>query len=118
MAITTRTVTEACEGAREGALVLARASTATKDSVLTRVAALLREHGSSLLPVGVTSVEGTFEAGDAVDVVSDDAPVGKGIVNYSAGELSRIKGMKSAEVQELMPHAAEEVVHRDFFVLS
>ena len=81
-------------------------------------ARVLREHGSSLLPVGVTSVEGTFEAGDAVDVVSDDAPVGKGIVNYSAGELSRIKGMKSAEVQELMPHAAEEVVHRDFFVLS
>ena len=44
--------------------------------------------------------------------------VGKGIVNYSAGELGRIKGMKSSAVQELMPHAAEEAVHRDFFVLA
>ena len=39
-------------------------------------------------------------------------------MNYSAGELAKIKGMKSAAVQELMPHAAEEAVHRDFFVLS
>ena len=49
MAITTRTVTEACEGARDAALVLARASSATKDSVLTRVAALLRERADELL---------------------------------------------------------------------
>ena len=49
---------------------------------------------------------------------ADGEAVGKGIVNYSAGELGRIKGMKSAEVQELMPHAAEEAVHRDHFVLT
>ena len=81
-------------------------------------ARVLRESGSSLLPVGVTAVEGDFEAGDAVDVVCDGSPVGKGIVNYSAGELARIKGMKSADVLELMPHAAEEAVHRDAFVLA
>jgi glutamate 5-kinase len=81
-------------------------------------ARVLREQGSSLLPVGITSVEGDFEAGDAVDVVCDGAPVGKGIVNYSAGELARIRGMKSAEVLDLMPHASEEAVHRDFFVLA
>jgi glutamate 5-kinase len=89
--------------------------TVTVDDGAARV---LRDQGSSLLPVGITAVEGDFEAGDAVEVVCDSEPVGKGIVNYSAGELGRIKGMKSAEVQELMPHAAEEAVHRDFFVLA
>ena len=67
---------------------------------------------------GITGVEGEFEAGDAVDVVCDGERVGKGIVNYSADELGRIKGLKSIAVQELMPHAAEEAVHRDFFVLA
>ena len=81
-------------------------------------ARVLREQGSSLLPVGMTSVDGEFEAGDAVEIVCDGETVGKGIVNYSAGELGHIKGLKSAEVQELMPHAAEEAVHRDFFVLA
>jgi glutamate 5-kinase len=81
-------------------------------------ARVLRERGSSLLPVGITAVEGDFEAGDAVEVVCDGERVGKGIVNYSAGELGKIRGMKSDEVQELMPHAAEEAVHRDFFVLA
>jgi glutamate 5-kinase len=44
--------------------------------------------------------------------------IGKGIVNYSSAEIARIKGMKSASVRELMPHAAEEAVHRDRFVLT
>ena len=81
-------------------------------------ARVLRESGSSLLPVGIVGVEGEFDAGDAVDVVSDEARVGKGIVNYSSAELVRIKGMKSAEVLELLPNASEEAVHRDRFVLG
>ena len=80
-------------------------------------ARVLRESGSSLLPVGITAVEGDFEAGDAVEVAADGTVVGKGIVNYSAGELSRVIGLKSAEVRELLPHAADEVIHRDRFVL-
>src|SRR3954452_10540414 len=52
----------------------------------------LRERGTSLLPVGVVEVEGDFEAGDAVEVRCDGRAVGKGIVNYSADELRRIKG--------------------------
>jgi glutamate 5-kinase len=81
-------------------------------------ARVLRESGSSLLPVGVTAVEGDFDAGDAVDVIGDGELIGKGIVNYSAVELARIKGMKSGEVLELLPHASEEAVHRDHFVLT
>jgi glutamate 5-kinase len=79
---------------------------------------VLREQGRSLLPVGITEVEGEFTAGDAVEVATDGEVVGKGIVNYSAAELGRIKGMKSAEVKKLMPHASEEAVHRDHFVLT
>jgi glutamate 5-kinase len=81
-------------------------------------ARVLRESGSSLLPVGITAVEGEFAAGDAVEVVSDAEVVGKGIVNYSAAELARIKGKRSAEVLAAMPDAAEEAVHRDHFVLT
>jgi glutamate 5-kinase len=84
----------------------------------TGAARVLRDSGSSLLPVGVVGVEGEFDAGDAVEVVAEGDRVGKGIVNYSSAELVRIKGMKSAEVRELLPHASEEAVHRDRFVLS
>jgi glutamate 5-kinase len=81
-------------------------------------ARVLRERGSSLLPVGITGVEGGFAAGDAVEVVCDGKVVGKGIVNYSAAELGRIKGLRSSEVLERLPNAAEEAVHRDHFVLT
>ena len=81
-------------------------------------ARVLRESGSSLLPVGITEVEGEFDAGDAVDVTSDGRTIGKGIVNYSADELRRIKGMRTDKVRELLPHASEEAVHRDYFVLT
>ena len=84
----------------------------------TGAARVLREAGSSLLPVGVTAVEGAFEAGDAIEVVSDGDLVGKGIVNYSSAELTRIKGLKSDAVKQVMPQASEEAVHRDQFVLA
>jgi glutamate 5-kinase len=80
-------------------------------------ARVLRESGSSLLPVGITAVEGRFEAGDAVEIASDGDVIGKGLVNYTADELDRIKGMRTEQVQELLPHASEEAVHRDYFVL-
>ena len=80
----------------------------------------LRERGTSLLPVGVVDVTGSFSAGDAVDVrAAGDGRrrIGKGIVNYSAVELRRIAGMKSEQVLEVLPRAAEEAIHRDYFVL-
>jgi glutamate 5-kinase len=81
----------------------------------------LRERGTSLLPVGVVDVQGEFQAGDAVEVAATDAngrAIGKGIVNYSAEELRRVKGLKTSEVRELLPRASEEAVHRDYFVLD
>jgi glutamate 5-kinase len=80
-------------------------------------ARVLRERGSSLLPVGIVSVDGDFKVGDAVEVAVDGEVLGKGISDYASHELARVLGMKSAEVRDLLPHAADEVIHRDRFVL-
>ncbi len=80
-------------------------------------ARVLRERGSSLLPVGIAGVEGSFEAGDAVDVAADGDLIGKGISEYSSRELAQVIGLQSEAVRELLPHAADEVIHRDRFVL-
>jgi glutamate 5-kinase len=81
-------------------------------------ARVLREQGSSLLPVGVTAVEGHFEAGDAVEIYVGSELIGKGIASYSAAELDRIKGMRTSEAREVLPSASDEAVHRDYFVLT
>lgn len=80
-------------------------------------ARVLRERGSSLLPVGIVAVDGSFDVGDAVEVVTDGSVVGKGIVDYSAQELTGVIGLKTERVREKLPHAADEVIHRDRFVL-
>jgi glutamate 5-kinase len=78
----------------------------------------LREGGTSLLPVGIVEVSGEFDAGDAVEIAHDGELVGKGICNYSASELRRVRGLKSAAVRERLPRATDEAVHRDYFVLA
>jgi glutamate 5-kinase len=78
----------------------------------------LREGGTSLLPVGVLEVSGSFDAGDAVEIEHEGRPVGKGISNYSAQELRQVKGLKSAAVRDVLPRASDEAIHRDYFVLT
>ncbi len=85
----------------------------------------VREGSASLLPVGVVEVLGDFDAGDAVEIAErGDAAAGhgralaKGICNYSAQELRRVIGMKSAAVREVLPRASEEAVHRDYLVVD
>ena len=80
-------------------------------------ARVLREQGSSLLAVGIVEVIGPFEAGDAVVISGDGGQIGKGISDYSSRELSQVKGMKTDAVRDLLPHVADEVIHRDRFVL-
>jgi glutamate 5-kinase len=86
-------------------------------SVDAGAARVLRESGSSLLPVGVVAVSGDFDAGDAVEIALDGEVIGKGIADYSSRELPKVIGLKSATVRERLPHAADEVIHRDRFVL-
>jgi glutamate 5-kinase len=84
----------------------------------------VREGSASLLPVGVVEVLGEFDAGDAVDIAEaegDDGAgptLGKGICNYSADELRRVQGMKSAAARDVLPRASEEAVHRDYLVVD
>jgi glutamate 5-kinase len=81
----------------------------------------LLKGGKSLLPAGIVRVEGGFQAGEAVEVYHKEDGrrlIGKGITNYGADELRRIKGMQSSQVVKLLPHAEEEVIHRDYFVLA
>ena len=80
-------------------------------------ARVLRQSGSSLLPVGITSLDGEFKPGDAVEVTVGGEVVGKGIVDYASHELLKVLGLKTEQVRELLPHAADEVIHRDRFVL-
>jgi glutamate 5-kinase len=68
----------------------------------------LLERGTSLLPVGVTSVAGTFEAGDAVEVAGPDGAVfAKGLVRVDSSRLREEAGRRGPA----------EVVHRDELVL-
>ncbi len=80
-------------------------------------ARVLRERGSSLLPVGIVAVEGDFDAGDAVEVALGGEAIGKGIAELSAREMAQVLGMKTEQARAVLPGAADEVVHRDRFVL-
>ena len=75
--------------------------------------------GKSLLPVGVTAVEGEFERGAAVACRSADGrEVARGLVNYSSSEARRIARRPSAEIETLLGYIdAPELIHRDNLVL-
>ena len=73
----------------------------------------------SLLPAGITAVEGSFAAGEAVDVCAPDGRViARGLVNYAAGELPRLLGRSTRDLaRELGPGYEREVIHRDDLVV-
>lgn len=76
-------------------------------------------HGSSLLPVGVVTVSGEFDAGDVVALVDElRHQFAKGIVNYASDELRKIAGMKTDKVAKVLGSVRKpEVVHRDNLVV-
>jgi glutamate 5-kinase len=74
---------------------------------------------ASLLPAGITGVEGTFDAGDPVDLCDGDGHVvARGLVNYDAAEIPALMGRSTRELAaERGPEYEREVVHRDDLVL-
>jgi glutamate 5-kinase len=74
---------------------------------------------ASLLPAGITAVDGRFAAGDPVDLVDHGGrTVARGLVNYDATELPGLLGRSTPELAaELGPGYEREVVHRDDLVL-
>lgn len=81
---------------------------------------VLRGAGSSLLPVGVTRVEGEFDRGDLVVCIAPGGEeVARGLVNYNATESSRIIGQPSSRIEALLGYVDEtELIHRDNLVLT
>ncbi|MFF7153467.1 glutamate 5-kinase [Streptomyces sp. NPDC008139] len=77
------------------------------------------ERHSSLLPAGVTAVDGDFVAGDPVDLLDEAGhAVARGLVNFDARELPRLLGRSTRDLAvELGPAYEREVVHRDDLVL-
>ncbi|WP_269854021.1 glutamate 5-kinase [Streptomyces sp. RPT161] len=77
------------------------------------------ERRTSLLPAGLTGVEGHFSAGDPVDLVDETGrAVARGLVNFDAKELPRLLGRSTRELAaELGPAYEREVVHRDDLVV-
>ena len=82
------------------------------------VAALV-EKNRSLLPAGIVRVEGAFERGDVVSIIGPDGvELARGLTNYTAADISRILGRKTADVRAMLGEAAyDEVVHRNNLVL-
>lgn len=83
-------------------------------------AQVLRNSGKSLLPVGVTRVEGEFERGDLVVCLdAEGREVARGLSNYGAGDARRILGAKGAEIAARLGYpGATELIHRDNLVLT
>jgi glutamate 5-kinase len=77
------------------------------------------EWRKSLLPAGITAVDGGFTAGDPVDLIDGAGrPVARGLVNYDAVELPTLLGRTTAELAAALgPGYQREVVHRDDLVL-
>ncbi|MDF3045633.1 MAG: glutamate 5-kinase [Ornithinibacter sp.] len=99
---------------------LAHATTARGRLLLDEGAvAAVTVRRKSLLPAGITSVDGAFAAGDPVDVCAPDGSViARGLVNYASAELPRLLGRSTRDLaRELGPAYEREVIHRDDLVV-
>ncbi|MFP4560220.1 MAG: glutamate 5-kinase [Thiohalorhabdus sp.] len=78
-------------------------------------ARVIREEGRSLLPVGVTAVDGEFRRGEVVSCLDPEGrEVCRGLVNYPAHEVRRIQGLPTGRVAEVLGYLdTEELIHRD-----
>ncbi|NVK24640.1 MAG: glutamate 5-kinase [Gammaproteobacteria bacterium] len=78
----------------------------------------LNHTGASLLAKGIIRIEGDFTRGDAVDIVLDGNPIGRGLCQYTHNELALILGKESCEFENILGFKHKnEIIHRDDFVL-
>ena len=86
----------------------------------TGAVAKLQSEGASLLPIGVTAVEGDFSRGDVI-AIRDAAghEIARGLANYASGEARLICRRPSSEFERLLGYTGEpEMVHRTNLVLA
>ncbi len=109
------------EGKKSSRLLwLAHAATARGRLLLDAGAVIaIKERGFSLLPAGVSGVEGEFSSGDTVELVGPDARViARGLVAFDSAEIPQMLGRSTKELaKELGPEFERELVHRDDLVL-
>jgi glutamate 5-kinase len=76
-------------------------------------------NGSSLLPIGIEDISGSFDTGDVVSLVDKNGKkFGRGITNYSSDEIKAIKGMQTTQVMKILGCMRQkEVVSRKHFHL-
>jgi glutamate 5-kinase len=76
--------------------------------------------GKSLLPAGITSINGMFDRGDAITVCSSSGTeIARGLVAYSAEDARKIIGHKTSEIENILGYRGrDEMIHRDDMVLS
>jgi glutamate 5-kinase len=79
----------------------------------------LTERGKSLLPSGLVDVEGDFPAGAVVTLAErGGAEFARGLANYDAEELKRIRGVKTGDIEQVLGYKGfDEVIHRDNLVV-
>ncbi len=79
----------------------------------------LTQRGKSLLPSGIHEVAGRFHAGEPIAIVDlARQEIARGLSNFSSSELTRIRGLHSAQISAVLGRPGEaEVVHRDNLVL-
>jgi len=77
------------------------------------------KEGRSLLPIGVTAVDGEFERGAAVACRDGSGrEIARGLINYSSSEARRIARHGSTEIETLLGYVdEEELIHRDNLIL-
>jgi glutamate 5-kinase len=87
--------------------------------VVDKGAAEALKAGKSLLPAGVTKIEGSFSKGDAVAIRNGEGvELGRGLATYDHEEARRIVGRKSSELAEILGYRGHpELIHRDDMVL-
>ena len=78
------------------------------------------DKGKSILPIGVTEVQGAFNVGAAVEIKDETGTVlGKGLVNYSSNDLRCIMGLNSARIAEVLGSKPyDDVIHRDNLAIT
>ncbi len=81
--------------------------------------ALLKK-GKSLLPIGITAVEGSFDIGACVEFIKKDgAKLGIGLVNYSSSDILKIKGLRSNQIKAKLGYKPyDDVIHRDNLAIT
>ncbi|MAV77240.1 MAG: glutamate 5-kinase [Candidatus Marinimicrobia bacterium] len=76
------------------------------------------DNGKSLLPAGITKVDGKFLKGDNILIVDDNGKsIARGLTSFSSIEIDKIKGLKSDQIENILGYSSKsEIIHRDDMV--